>query len=321
VKPEKIKALLPLVGSSYLGSRAGWVLATCPLPWNHDGHAADAFGVSHSSKKKSRYKCMSCGSGGDLLDLIFALKAGSKKYPEYASKYKFALAANLINAEFEEMAIAIEDIPDYETPVIKEETVFPESWLASFKPATAFKDAMAYMHSRGIPATVTEALDVRYDPIQQRVCFPVRDFKGRLMGLQGRTISGASSTLAYSQYGYKNKRNMNIWMGEHSLDLDRPVVLCEGPFDYAKIYQVYPNVAASFTSGLSKAKTVRMGDADTIITFYDYGKGGDAARGYIKKHLPGYHIINLIPSKDEDDPGSMEPLAIMQYLEEHVPLT
>ncbi len=321
MKPDKIKTLLPLVGSSYLGSRAGWVLGTCPMLWRHDGHAADAFGISHSPKKKSRYKCMSCGSRGELIELLYEIKAGTKRFPEYTHKYKIGLAAGLVNAEFEDMEIAIADIPDFESPIVKEETVFPEEWLASFKPATAFKAAMAYMTSRGIKKATTEALDVRYDPIQQRVCFPVRDFKGRLMGLQGRIIDGATSTLTYNQYGFQKKRNMNIWMGEHTLDLDKPVVLCEGPFDYAKIWQVYQNVAASFTSGLSKTKVVRMGDADTIVTFYDYGKGGDAARGYIKQYLPGYHIINLIPTKEEDDAGSMEPSAIMEYLDQHVPLT
>lgn len=318
--PDRIRALLPHLNSKVLGQRSKWVLGTCPLVWRHDGHHSDAFAVSHDPKKKSRVKCLSCGYSGDLTDLIFDVRAGLKAHPDLAHAYNLSVAAHSINAEFEEMELTAADIPDFEAKPQSIELPFPEEWLATFKPATAFPQALGYMEARGIKKATVEALDVRYDPIQQRVCFPVRDFKHRVMGLQGRKIMKNPQSLVYNQYGYKGHRNSHVWMGEHTLDFDKPVVLCEGPFDYAKIWQVYPNVAASFTSGLSKVKTLRMGDADDIITFYDYGKGGDAARGYLKKYLTKCNIVDIIPTQEEDDAGSMSESAIMEYLSQVIDL-
>lgn len=318
MKPEKIKALLPLIGSEHTGSRQGWILGRCPMLWRHDGFDQNpSFAVSHDPKKKSRVKCLSCGYSGDLTDVMLDLKFGLKKNPQFSHKYNLAVAAAMITSEFEEMELTAEDIPDFEEKPPKTEYLFPEQWLKSFKKASDFPDALAYMKKRGLPESLVVDLDLRYDPIQRRLCFPYRNFKGELMGLQGRIIEEGHE-LPYYQYGYMGKRNAHIWMGEHRVNMDEPIVLCEGPMDYGRIFQVYENVAASFTSGLSRTKVKRIGDADTIITFYDFGKGGDAARESIRKYLPNNYIVDIIPTKAEDDPGSMKLETIANYLSEHV---
>lgn len=328
MKPEKIKQLLAFIGSSTIGSRTGWVLATCPMRWNHGTERSSAFAISTDSKKKSRCKCLSCGYSGDLTDLLMDIKFKLHKFPQYAPHFKLALAAPMVASEFEEMELLIGDIPDFEAKEVKKEILFPEQWLGTFKPVRDFPEALSYCMSRGLQKSALTALDVRYDPHYKRVCFPFRNFKQELMGMQGRFIGEGhvkdeqhpDAPLRYFQYGYHGKRNMHVWMGENMLSLDSPVVLCEGPFDYAKIYQSYENVAASFTSGLSKTKVKRLGDADSIVTFYDYGNGGDAARASIRKYLPGYPIADIIPTKEEDDAGSMKMERIAFYLKEHVTL-
>lgn len=328
MKPEKIKQLLPYVGSKAVGYRTGWVLATCPMLWKHGSEPSMAFAVSTNPKKKSRCKCLSCGYSGDLTDLLLDLRFGLRKAPEFANRFQLQLAAPIVAAEFEEMELTASDIPDFEAKSKSEQHVFPTSWLASFQPISMFPEAVAYCMGRNIMKATLLDLDVRYDPIQQRVCFPFRNFKGELMGLQGRYIGkGKVKTdkhdegfLRYFQYGYRGKRNMHVWMGENTINFDAPVVLCEGPVDYARIYQHYENVLASFTSGLSFTKVKRISDASELVTFYDHGHGGDAARESIKKFLPGYPIVDLIPTLKEGDPGAMSPERIESLLQEHVPL-
>lgn len=326
MKPERIKSLLPHIASQHTGSRTGWVLGRCPMLWNHQGQDQNpSFAISHDPKKKSRVKCLSCGYSGDLQDVLMDITFHLRKHPEYVHRFNLSIASTIVHAEFEEMELTDSDIPDFETPLAKTETLFPELWLQSFSHADKFKDAVAYMKKRGMPLSLVADLDIRFDPLQRRLCFPYRNFKGELMGLQGRIIDPPPNPepdnwLPYFQYGYKGKRNAHIWMGEHRVNLDDPVVLCEGPHDYAKIFQVYENVAASFTSGLSRTKVRRMSDADTIITFYDYGKGGDAARAAIKKYLPKHPIIDIIPTQQEDDAGAMPLDTIRNYLSDHVPL-
>lgn len=313
MKPEKVKALLGLLNSKYKGQRPGWILATCPMVFRHDGKSNPNFAVSVDPKKKSRCKCLSCGYSGDLTDLLLDIQFSLRKNPELRSKYQLLLASQYVSDEFSDMELTASDIPDFEAPVEKSEVLFPEMWLSSFKKIQMFSVAMDYCLQRGVSEDALKAFDVRYDAQQERVCFPFRNFKSELLGMQGRYIGNQptkddkheAGILRYFQYGYNGHRNMHVWLGEDKVNLDAEVVLCEGPFDAIKIWDAYPNVVASFTSGLSRSKVRRMGDADSIITFFDVGNGGDNARTYVDKYLPGYPILHIIPADEDGDAGNM----------------
>lgn len=323
MKREKILALLPYLNTKHAlaADRGVWVGAHCPLgPWQHGGFDKDpSFAIKASDKKKSICKCLSCGFGGDLMDLAYEIKKHQKKQPEIG--YNLGSAMQLIANEFADLDFDMASIPDWEEPTAKKEVVFPESWLQSFHKLAKFKEAHDYVLSRGLPEAMIDDLDLRFDPIQRRVNFPFRNFKGQLMGMQGRSIDKIPhNDLRYFQYGYQNHRNMHCWMNEDRLDLDKPVVVCEGPFDLTSIMRVYPNVAASFTSGLSKDKIRRLADADSIITMYDYGHGGDAARKSLRDTLKGMPIYDVIPTQEQDDAGAMTLPEVALALQEHVTL-
>ena len=314
---QKIKQLYAALGRKHLEVRGGWFTTNCPLaPWLHetgvDEHPSFAI---RESKGLSICKCFSCGFGGDLVDLIYRIRGLQKNNPHYES---LELATHLVIKELEECEVLF-DIPDYEE-VAKVDGGFSEEWLQSFISVCKFPEAMKYLEERKVSLQVIAKMDVRYDPVQRRIGFPFRNAAGAIMGVQGRAIDNETA-LRYYQYGCFGKRNSHVWLGESWMDFDEPLVLCEGPFDVARILEVYPNVIASFTSGLSVAKIKRLKDASEIITFYDYGKGGDAARAKIKKEMKGRMIVNLIPTKEEDDAGSMEVGRIRDLLGEHVQLT
>lgn len=328
MKPERIKALLPMLGSKAIGNRTGWVLATCPLRWKHGTTPSEAFAISTDPKKKSRCKCLSCGYSGDLTDLLLDIQFGLRKNPEYRTRFNLLAASQVVAAEFTEMELTAADIPDFETPLEKQETLFPEQWLATFRPVSDFPEAMTHCQKRGLNQWVLKYMDVRFDPQQRRVCFPFRNFRRELMGLQGRHIDPIQfkdkdhpdAPLRYFHYGYSGKRNLHCWLGEDKVDLDKPVVVCEGPFDYAKIAMAYPNVVASFTSGLSRTKVRRIADATEIFTFYDQGHGGDSARDAFEKYLPHHPMMHVIPSEEEGDAGNMSVEDIRACLKDHVQL-
>lgn len=314
------------MGGKVTGYRNGWVESKCLFArWNHDNGKDNkpSFAIHSHNNKKSIYKCFSCGKGGDLLMLQIDLSLELRKDVEYASKLKMAKALEYIANEMDELEFDA-SIKDYEDDEKAKIEPYPEEWLASFKPAWAFSAAREYLHTRDVTEALSAALSIRFDPIRQRVCFPYRDHKGMLMGLQGRDITGASS-LRYLFYTRKNivgdtYMNSGFWLGEHHLDLDRPVVLSEGPFDYASIYRLYQNTAASFTSGLSVEKLKRLSDASEVVTFYDTGKGGDVARATIRKVLKGIPIIDVYPENHGGDPGSMSEDEVKYHLSPHLKL-
>lgn len=321
MKQDKIEALLPLLNSKATGYRAGWVLGRCVFgPWRHasgvDAHPS--FGIKSHESKKSICKCLSCGYGGDLQDLLLDLTRHLRKAP--ASGYNLKEAAQLIAHEMDVLEIDGHSIPEYgEAEKETHEKVFPEYWLGSFKEVWHFPEPMTYLQGRGLSMQMVRAMDVRFDPVQRRVCFPFRNAKAELMGVQGRALD-KDNPLRYFQYRYKNHMNSHAWMGEDLLDMDKPVVLVEGPFDLTSVFRVYQNVAASFTSGLSKLKVRRMADAAEVITFYDHGKGGDAARQRIAEVLAGHPLTHLIPTEQQDDAGNMSVEEVAGYLHDHVKL-
>lgn len=326
MKAEKIKLLFPAINSKVTGRRNEWVLGHCPMaPFKHksgkDNHPS--FGIKSSEKSKSICKCQSCGYGGDLDDLLIDLRYELKKDPFHADKYDIKAAMQLIALEFEELEFD-PNIPDYEDAKRRKtegpmELIYPDSWLDTFLPWGKFKDARDYISSRAISGELADHMGLRYDPIQRRVCFPFRNFKGRLMGMQGRAID-KSEEKRYHFYDYGGHKNMHVWLGEDSLSFDNPVILVEGPFDRASILRVYPNVAASFSAGISKEKVRRMSDAVEIITFYDYGDGGDAARLRVDEVLKGLPVTHVIPGPDEKDPGDMSEEELVEVLQDCVTL-
>lgn len=323
MKREQVEKLFPLINSKVTGHRPSWVLGHCPLaPWNHETGKDEhpSFGIKYHESKKSICKCFSCGYGGTLSDLVYDLGIKVHKYP--VSGYKMIEALQSIANEFSESELDFSDVPDYEDKSQSNSIVdlpFPESWLASFQNVEYFKVAVNYLLNRGLDSKTIKELDVRYDTTQQRVCFPYRNFKGELMGVQGRDIK-KDSTLRYLQYGYYSRYNSHVWMGENLVDLDKPVVLVEGPIDYAKVFEQYPNVLASFTTGLSVVKMKRVVDASSIITFYDYGSGGNSARKLLSKSLGKVPLTHIIPTEEEGDAGAMDKNSIRSYLQPHVKL-
>jgi DNA primase len=181
--------------------------------------------------------------------------------------------------------------------------MFPDWWLESFAPAYDMPWARAYLDSRDVPASVVKALDLRADSEERRICFPVRDFANRLMGLHGRAVD-TGAPLRYRMYTYAKKNNPMIWLGESWIDPSKPIVVVEGPFDLASVYRVYHNVTSPLYATPSADKIRRMADCMEWITFFDRGKGGDAGREKIAKVLHKQHVLtHLQPPGSKKDPG------------------
>jgi 5S rRNA maturation endonuclease (ribonuclease M5) len=320
MKKEVVEILLPLLNSKATGMRGGKVEAHCVLgAWNHENgvDAHPSMYISVSDINKSKVKCWSCGFHGDLMDLAMAVAENTRLHKD--PRYQLAAAMELIANEYDEVAEA--GIPEYKegkdiyTPT---EVIYPDSWLDSFQGWGLFEDAIAYLNKRGVPLFLADKMDLRFDPFERRVVFPFRNFNGRLMGAQGRAID-EDNTLRYMFYKYGDTYNMHPWLGEHHVDLDKPVVLVEGPFDYASVRRVYDNVLASFSCGIGYQKIHRLQDAAQIITLYDAGKGGNSARNTIEKYHKG-EIIHIVPNSADIDAGAMTLPQIRGVLNEHVTL-
>jgi DNA primase len=284
--------------------RGGWIVSNCPFgEWRHDNGKSgpDAFGVRLESGVPF-CNCFSCGWHGDAADATIELRHLEKQSPSGIDR-DFGIAQKLIEKADKEFDLDL-DGPGIEEALAKKAEMLPfdEDWLASFGPVLASKKARAYLKTRQAPDEVLEALDVRWDGSQDRICFPVRDFKGRLMGLHGRSIHEGVEP-RYRMYQFQKRTNPLIWLGESWIDTDKPILVIEGPFDLASCARVYRNVCSPLFANPSYEKLRRMADCLDIVTLLDRGKAGDQGRQRIEKSLPGSNVINLVPPEGIKDPG------------------
>lgn len=315
---EHIKSLAGCFGVQPWGveARDDWLNFSCPYaPWTHHNgtDANPSFGIRVNKTGESVFKCWACGKTGLVADLVGELLYHQRKQPGLTS-YNIKYALEILTFEVDDETVYPYEPVDFEAPIHTEEVIYPKDWLATFYK----KYTHPYLTKRGIPEPVAKSFDVRIDISDKRVCTPLRSFTGALLGLQGRSFD--NSELRYKMYDYKGRYNPYIWGNEINCNLDDTIVLTEGSFDAMKIAIVYPNVLFSLTSSLSVRKLKRIRDADKIITFYDYGTGGDTARTKISNFFKNTDsvVFDIIPDNEWSDAGAMPPQEIMKQLKKYI---
>lgn len=307
--------------------RTGWVVSNCPLgPWRHDGGKSSptVFGVRLETGD-ARCNCFSCGWHGRLSDLVFDMRVFNRldKKLEGVDWYAASQVVELAQEEFD----IVLDSPDIEEVLFGEKTgphVFPQWWLDSFPKWSDVAFAREYIRTGRegcdpVPDELADALDLRADTHERRVCFPVRDFKGQLVGLHGRAVESGVNP-RYRMYLQGGKNNPIHWLGESWVELDQPIVVVEGPFDLASVARVYGNVVSPLFANPSFEKLYRMAPALEWITLFDRGTGGDAGRAKVSKAMQKDHVVHhLTPPDGCKDPGMMSVNQLRETLLQVLP--
>ena len=322
MKQETVIPWLKMLGATVPTAqlRGGWTVACCPLAhWTHDGGTDKnpAFAVRKENGDAFTH-CFACGWHGSQSELVLEMRYRNKLDPHVDVKWGEAL--RLIEESEHEFGLQL-DSPDIEEMLFGDKAkrhVFPDWWLETFPPASEVPWALDYLASRQVTPKLADALDIRADAGEHRVCFPVRDFAGRLRGLHGRAVH-ADTEPRYRMYRQAKKNNPLIWLGESWVDVEKPIIVVEGPLDLASVYRVYRNVVSPLFANPSEAKLSRMADAMEWVTLLDRGKGGDSGRAKIEKLLKKDHVIqHLQPPVGRKDPGEMTLQELTQLIAKYV---
>jgi 5S rRNA maturation endonuclease (ribonuclease M5) len=309
-----------------------WVRASCPLAFARHRHGRDrnpSFGLHLDPEGKSGYHCFACGIKGASVDSLLA------EIHYYASRGEAPSHINLAAAyqiAEDESSLEYHDIPWERASGPKDSLVpFPEWWLDSFPPASACPEAVSYLHQRGVPESLWEKLNLRFDASRGFVCFPYRDLRGRLAGMRGRSIS-PDAKLKHYDYRWNGISNARfVLLGEHAIDFLRPVVVVEGECDYASVYaHAYRNVVANLTASLSEPKVKTLELAVSVVCFFDDDEAGAIAAAKLADRLKLCQIVDYSPvakyrvsAADADryrDPGDCNRLQLRELLAPYVPL-
>jgi hypothetical protein len=292
-------------------SRSGWLVCRCPFAhWKHDrGDATTAvtFGIRFG---KDFAHCFSCQWSGSLSDMLYHLAVLAKGNKVAGDRIK--AADHYLDTEGKTVLTIGKEVDEDED--LDTITEWPEWQISSFIPAPTHP----YLVKRGVPEAVAKIMDFRYDMSKQRLGVPVRDWDGRLMGFHGRDTTGVSAIpyLAYT----KPKYNRPVWLGEHWLDVTKPVLVVESVFDLARALQVYRNSCCPLMASINKAKATRLSEALQIAEMLDPDQAGRAGAKKLKMHLPDTQFISPGLPAGYKDVGEMEPLVLAARLQPYLDL-
>lgn len=290
-------------------------MASCPFaPWTHRSGRDEnpSFAVSIDPKRPQFYNCFSCHAKGLLATIILDLKAlgAAAYYGDRFTAFAHALSENILTASPYSAHV----------PRKRSETyLFSEDTLARLCTWNKAVDAAQYLRGRQVSHYVRRFLDLRWDDKERRIIFPIRDAHQHLVGLHGRAIDPDNQP-TYKVYLHDGHHNYHIWYGEAWVDITKPVLIVESVFDLASVLRVYPNSICSLSCGIGREKLKRLENLANIVTMYDHGTGGDAARKAISRALPNTRLKHLIPTESQDDPGSMSVLELKELIGTNLPI-
>lgn len=285
---KQIRVWLRLLGLKAMGRRRQWVVSRCPLAeWRHQSgkDRRPSFGVAEGPGE-SRTHCFACHFSGRQGALLAELQMRG------AADLDLGAAWAMVEAAEEGAPLSLGE-GDFEESLswVPEEHPFPEEMREALEPAYARKRVHHYLRRRRVPYRVAKRMDLRYDPWRLRIVFPVRDWRGVLMGLHGRITyrppeDDPNPPPVYLMYPCQDQTNPHVWLGEHWTDPEQPVVVAESVFDLARVIEAgFPNAISPLTADMSAAKLARVESLQDVITIFDEDQAGRYARGKLDQAL------------------------------------
>jgi len=304
----------------------GWLVSPCPFaPFLHEfgTDRNPSFNLHVNDEGYSGFNCFTCGQRGNLTKLITRLgELREKDYTKLATR-------TLI----EETPENFKDFDQYDADIVDEREISPIEatiYLRMYPLATENSDAVNYLKSRSITRKAAELLDLRYDPDQRRILFPVYDWEKKLYGFTGRSILSDDEIDALNSKQYRKVKDYaglpkdSLLLGEHLAREGLPMLVVEGLFALGHVISRgacrYSNPVATMGSHLSDAQRDRLIDHDApVFMLYDWDKAGreglwgpqkangeHEGNGALDKLRPHVPVFRCLYPEETEDPDYLE---------------
>lgn len=286
---DGIRQFMRQIGAQGIRDEPEWVMSSCPLAfWTHDSRrdSNPSFGISVHDDDVSIFNCFTCHRQGTLTRLLELLeKFTGDDYSDL--REQFAIGEELGPPLGSWDAARKERGEKLGEPI-------DLSWLDLYEDPMKYKLPRLYLMKRGIVSKVVcKRLQLRYDPEEGRVLFPVFDRQGQLYGFTGRACSRKTQLRVKDYQGLQKKFMV---LGAHLIrESDDKVVVVEGPFDYAVLQSYgYPAAALLGTAFTEEKVQTLVSFGKPIYLFMDNDSPGrDASLRYAEaliRHVPVFDV-------------------------------
>lgn len=337
----RIANALNILGVPFNDKENGWFELQCLFAHKHNGgtdHHPSA-SIKYSADDGAGYNCWACQSTyKDLKFALWALIHDSGKGIPHNLVIEALQASGDAKISLPKLAPKVSSAIGAEI-VASNCTPFPKAYLERFPSVLtkrnsgdyAFPEALEFLISRQTPLQVIRDFDFRWDMKYKRVLVPTY-LKGKtLAGVDGRFIhhnpgiQGENTSPKYWVYLHKESKHATpysntdcVWFRQSTLSQKKPLVLVEGMFDAARVYQHYRNVTCIGGASVPAAKLPYLKGCKEVIFIPDNDLAGREAAKRLRHDLPTLKVIQLpSPSKDV---GAMTAFEVRRLLAPHLKL-
>ena len=243
-------------------NRRNWLVAKCPFAEYLHEYGTDtnpSFFIKVAPDGYSGYNCYTCKQTGNLTR--FFDKLGSLRGHDYN-----ALA---IRALLEETPDNFEDWDQVRDEEARMTPLDKDIYFRMYPSALSSKNSVNYLRRRDISKETVELLEIRHDPDEARILFPVYGSQERLYGFTGRTTLPKEKwprTKFAKVKDYSGLKKDRLLLGEHLIQDDKPILLVEGLFAYANMYEIGADEFCSPVASMGSHLSIHQA---SILT--DYG--------------------------------------------------
>lgn len=268
--------------------------AKCPHPEHDDTNPS-----FYVKEDKQYFNCFSCGFKGDVISFIEEMEG-----IDFLEAVELLIESGDLNyEELKTSTTYIKDTFDL-SKLQKAINLFNEEHTIDESRLDKYNYNHRYLLNRDYTKEILNYFEIGYcsdinDRLYNRVTIPWRDKKGRLVGINGRTVSNKKPKYLYSKDSNKNHVLYNIDKLEKS---DEPIFLTEGELDTIRLTQLgYHRSLALGGSDLGDRKWLLREYTNHAILALDSDEAGLKARKKIIEQLyPLMDVSVLLVPKGKD---------------------
>ncbi len=333
-------SILNTLGIPFNQASDGWLECSCLYARHKHQGGTDLMPSAKLNSTGAGYRCFACSTTAkDAGQMLRNLRNLNERVGWDNTKIKQAL--KLLKQQPEnDSPVDGQNVRVLEPPVgmVKPFKKFPSEYLELYPSVLRknsadkfiYPDSISFLAKRQTPLQVIADFDFRWDAKHTRILVPTYQRAIILSGLIGRNIKyikGISDSdhpkyFDYSHFTAKDKIKVNnsslVWFRQSTLNKKKPLILVEGMFDAARVYQHYRNVTAVTCVCISSPKLNYLSDFKSVYLIPDNDKAGTDAASNFQKLIPTLKIIK-IPSTYKDI-SDMTAFEVRELLAPHFKL-
>jgi DNA primase len=324
-----VEDFLNELGVNNISKKGKEYFFSCPLPRH--------IGVDHTpsismEEGTTKIYCFGCKFGGNAVSFLAELEEISPLKAKHWIRERFNVDIHMPEEGFKEAILKkierMKNPPEKDTKQINYTTIdeseldkrfidwdeVHRSWQGKIEGAYP----LAYMLDRGFKPNTLNEWAFGWDMISQRICFPIRDQYGNLLGLKGRTTDPNERSrylvLGGPEYGFDTYNVSRVLFGLDkvlSKNKEKDLIVVEGELNTVSMHQKgFINTVGISGKNLSQKQVdlIKEHSESATFIFDDFRDTLDAAN-----QLDPFIPTKLFPEHHKD-PADMEGAEINDLL-------